>query len=688
VIWLDTETFSEVPIKHGTYKYAENAEVMIVTYAFADDDPVQCWDVTSGKPMPGDLEYMLLDTDEPITAHNAMFDRAVTRISRNMKLKLDLQRWRCTMVRALAHSLPGALGALCEILQVDQDKQKLKTGRDYIHLFCKPRPKNAKIRRADRTTHPVEWAGFLEYARYDIEAMRVVARKLPAWNYRDEELALWHLDQRINDRGFAVDVDLATAAIRAVDRAQKGLAARTVDLTGGEVCSATQRDKLLTHILAAYGVDLPDMQSSTLERRIQDPDLPLELRELLAVRLQSCTSSVSKYRSLLNGVSDDGRLHGTLQFNGALRTGRWAGRVFQPHNLMRPTLKQHVIDDGIESILADVADLVTDNVMELAANAMRGSIIAPPGKKLVVADLANIEGRMLAWLAGEGWKLKAFADYDQGIGSDLYKLAYAKAFRVEPESVEYVQRQIGKVMELMLGYEGGVGAFVTGAATYGFDIEEMAEGAFDTLPGDVTDEAAGFLEWTVKQKRPTFGLSDRAFIVCDSFKRLWRRAHPMTVDLWAAVKEAVQKAVYDPGKTFTVRLLKVGCDGAWLRIRLPSGRYLCYPSPRVANDGQISYMGVSQYSRKWTRLTTYGGKLVENITQAAARDVLAQNMQPAEAAGYELVLTVHDEYLTETPDTDAYTSDGLCAIMATNPPWAGGLPLAASGFECRRYRKD
>jgi len=643
--------------------------------------------VTLGEDMDPDLYDALMDPAVLVCAHNSGFDRTILRhvIPEHCPA---IPRWRDTMVRALAHSLPGRLDALCDLLKLDADKAKDKEGRQLVHLFCKPRPANSALRRATRETHPAEWARFVEYARRDIEAMREVDRLLPSWNYDGDELALWHLDQRINDRGFQVDTDLAHAAIRAVTREQAALADRTHTLTGGDVASTTQRDALLRHVLAEHGVTLPDLQQSTIERRVNDPDLPPALRELLAIRLQASSTSTSKYKALTQAVSSDGRLRGTLQFNGASRTGRWSGRLFQPQNLPRPVLKQGAIDQGIDAMRADCEDLVVDDTMALASSAVRGCIVAPPGRKLVVADLSNIEGRVLAWLAGEEWKLQAFRDFDAGQGPDLYKLAYARSFGVAPDSVTKDQRQIGKVQELALGYEGGVGAFLTFAATYGIDLEAMAEHAIAGIPPHILDEARGALEWTRANKRPTFGLSDRAWLVCDSFKRAWRYSHPAIVSFWKDLQETVVFAVSRPGATFTCRKLKLRRDGAWLRVRLPSGRFLCYPSPQVDDAGKLSYMGTNQYTRKWSRLATYGGKCAENCTQAVARDVLAASMPAIEAAGYPIVLSVHDEILTEVPDRDEFSVGQLAAMMSVVPPWAEGLPLAAAGFEAYRYRKD
>ncbi|ENZ8366482.1 DNA polymerase [Klebsiella aerogenes] len=684
ILWGDLETYCEIPINNGTHAYAEGVEVMLFAWAIGDE-PVSVWDLTAGEPIPSRLRKAIADPDTILFFHNSHFDRTVLRHN-HPRLAPPVERWRDTMVQALAHSLPGALGALCEVLGVPQDKAKDKEGKALIQLFCKPRPKNSKLRRATSKTHPVEWQRFVAYAGLDIEAMREVYKRLPKWNYQGTELALWHRDQRINDRGVCMDVQLAQAAIEAVDLEQKRLAKRTQVMTDGEVLAATQRDAMIKHIVESYGVELPDMQRSTLERRIADPDLPSAVKELLAIRLQASTTSTSKYKSLMKGISSDGRLRGTLQFCGASRTGRWAGRLFQPQNLPRPTFEQERIDEGIDALKSGCADLLFDNVMELTSSALRGCIMAPAGKKLVVSDLSNIEGRKLAWLAGEQWKLAAFRQYDEGTGPDLYKLAYAKAFNITPEEVTKYQRQIGKVMELGLGFGGGVAAFLTFALVYGLDLEELATAAMPNVQRDVQREAKSWYDESVKRKA-TYGLSERVFIACDSLKRLWRRAHPETCDFWYQLERTVRATIATPKKTLYCGYLKVRRDGAWLRIQLPSGRALCYPSPSI-EKGNITYMGINSYSRKWQRLKTYGGKLVENVTQAAARDVLAGNMPLIENAGYNIVLTVHDEVICEAPDTDDYTDAALSSLLSTNPEWAPDIPLNAGGFEAYRYRKD
>jgi DNA polymerase len=685
--FIDIETYSDTPIKSGVHAYAEAAQIMLFAYAF-DDEPVTVWDCTTR--MPDDLAGALCDHSVELVAHNASFERTLfahagSVIEREAARRIE--RWHCTMARALAHSLPGALGRLCEVLAVDTDKAKDKVGKQLINLFCQPRPKNMKVRRATATTHPEEWKRFVGYAGLDVIAMREVDRKLPRWNYQGRELELWRLDQRVNDRGVAVDLEFAHAAIAAATRAQASLAAQTSELTDGAVASATQRDALLAHILAEHGVALPDMQSATLERRVADPELPAAVRDLLLVRLQSSSTSVAKYAVLGRVVSADRRMRGLMQFCGAGRTGRWAHRLFQPGNLPRPTLDNDDIEFGIEAVKAGCEDLLYGNVIELLTSAVRGCIVAAPGKKLTIADLSNVEGRKAAWLAGETWKLGAFRDFDAGKGADLYKVAYAKAFAIRPEDVIKDQRQIGKVMELMLQYQGGVGAFITGANTYGIDLGAMAKAALPSVPSDVKHEAEGFYDWCVQEHRPTFNLPRHVFVACDSLKRLWRRAHPSIESFWHELEDTYQQAISNPGITVTCRRLKVRRDGAWLRVMLPSGRALCYPAPRVEAGGKITYMGIDQYTRAWKRLGLYGGKALEQATQASSRDQLAGCMPLIEDAGYPLIFTVHDEDICETPDTPEFTSERLSELMCSDLGWNKDLPLAAAGFETYRYRK-
>jgi DNA polymerase len=674
----DTETFCETPLAHGLHRYAEKVEITILAWA-VDDGPVEVIDCTR----PGWEEKVraalaAADAADEQVWQKSAFDRTVMRHA--WGYEMPVEKVVDTMVQALAHGLPGSLDKLCSVLGVPTDLAKDKAGKQLVQLFCKPRPANQKVRRATRATHPIEWQRFLDYAGSDILSMREVRKRLPKWNYpgNQRERDLWVLDQKINDRGVAVDLALAEAAVRATDLAKKGLKAKTQELTGFDpetgqgLESTTQRDAFLKYLLGEFGVDLPDMQKGTLERRLADENLPEPVKDLLRIRLMATVSSTAKYKTLLRGTSSDGRLRGTLQFCGAARTGRWAGRLFQPQNLMRPTLKQQAILDAIEAFLADCADLVYDNVMNTAANCTRGALTVGPGKKMVSSDLANIEGRFLAWLAGEEWKLQAFRAFDTFLfngdgsptlfvnkkgelehkraGPDLYHVGAAEILGIKVEDVTDDQRQAqGKVPELACGYQGAVGAFQAMARIYGLEMSDA-----------------------------------RALEIV----KAWRKKNKHIVELWYETERAAIRAAEQPG----LRLEAAGGklvfqrDGSWLRMRLPSGRCLCYPGVAV-EDGKLTYMGVNQYTRKWERLHTYGGKLIENATQGGARDVLAHNMAEAEAAGFEITLTVHDELVTETIDSGQFTSERLSAIMSTVPPWATGLPLAASGWEGQRYRK-
>jgi DNA polymerase len=682
ILYLDTETYSPINLTTaGLAKYATQVEVTIVTWA-VDDGPVHEWDVTRNAEMPPALRIAAAQCDV-VKAHNAQFDSTVVNASLPELGKLLDGKWYCTMAQALRHGLPGGLEKLSVIFKLGVDEAKIK-GRELVMLFCKP-DKNGH--RATRYTHPQQWSEFLVYAKRDIVAMRTFARKCPTWNDTPHELALWDLDQKINRRGISVDVEFAKAAVRATTAELKRLGKRTEEITGGAVLRATQRDRLLALLFAEYGVDLPDLKADTIERRLEDPELPEFVKELLRLRQSSSKSSTSKYKRILE-MHVAGRMYFLLQYCAALRTGRWGGRNFQPQNLPRPSMSFAEILDAIEAVMEGAEEVLLDDIMSAMSSAIRSVLRAGKGRKLVISDLANIEGRMLAWIAGEVWKLQAFRDYDAGTGPDLYKVAYARAFDVSTDDVDKQMRQIGKVMELALGYEGGVGAFVAMAATYGIDLDELAERARPTIPAATLLDAEQMWQWAKKKNR-TLGLEQNVYVVCRALVVLWREAHPETVNLWVATETAARCAILNPGQTFTAGRLAFDRKGAWLRMRLPSGRYLLYPNPKlVGPQQQIQFAAWNVYRKCWMREPTYGGKMVENACQATSRDVMAHAMPLAEDAGFPIVLTVHDELVTEPLDQPEFNVARLSAILATNPPWAEGLPLAAAGFETQRYRKD
>jgi DNA polymerase bacteriophage-type len=734
-LYFDSETFSECDLTaHGTHRYAEHpsTEIMVAQWAVNECEPT-VWDSTPyvaeirralasiqvrsrrsweidpliRRLLPIEL-VELLEASQDDVAHNSAFDRTLLRHC--WGIDVPVERWRDTMVKAYMHGLPGALGKIGPILGLPDDEQKDARGKKLIQLFCKPQPKNHNLRRATRKTHPAEWAEFLTYSHQDIVSMRAIDRALPSWNYRPghKELALWHIDQRINDRGFQVDLDLAGAAIRATDIEKKRLKAETIEATNGQVSAPSKRDALLKFILAEYGVDLPDMKADTLRRRLEEPELPDGVKQLLAIRLEATKTSTAKYKAAIAATSTDGRLRNSLQFAGALRTRRWAGRILQPQNMPRPSygFDEAMQEMAVTSLKGGYADIVFGDVMLATSDCIRGLIVAAPGKKLVVADLANIEGRMLAWLAGEEWKLQAFCDYDtyaldefgQRIpvkddfkrkGEDLYKLAYARSFNVDPSEAVGDKRQIGKVQELALGYEGGVAAYLTFAMVYKIDLDKMADAVHSTAPKDALARAYGVYEWALKKRRGGgLELPKNIYVACEVLKHAWREAHSATVQLWADASDAFKRAIVNEGVTFDIgQHLRCRRDGAWLRIRLPSGAYLCYLHPQCDDKGQLTYMGINPYTRQWNKVKTHGGKIIAECTQSSARDTLAEEM-PAVDVEMPIVLTVHDELLTEVPDKPDFTVDRLVHLMSRPKAWAPGLPLAAAGFECYRYRKD
>jgi DNA polymerase len=651
-LYLDTETYNDVPISHGAHKYAETAEVVLVAFAW-NDEPVIVWDTQDRPHWRAELQELVNRADRVII-HNSAFDRTVLR---HQGVTIPTEKIEDTMVLALAHSLPPKLEQLCEALRLPVDKAKDKDGKRLIQLFTKPRPKNAKIRRATRETHREDWQRFISYAARDVDAMRDVRRLLPRWNASEGENVLWRIDQVINDRGVCVDLELADAAVRAFARTLRSLADDTARLTGGAVTSLTQRDKFLEY-LRSRGVDIPDLTKATVARLLE-ADLPSDILRLLQIRQQASATSPAKYGALRAAASSDGRLRGAIQFCGAGRTGRDAGRIFQPQNLPRTPdwFDERAQETTIESLKADCEHLIYENVSERCAFAVRGALIAAPGHKLLIADLSNIEGRVLAWLADEQWKIEAFKAYDRGEGPDLYKVTAGRILGKDSNDITKEERQLqGKVPELAGGYGGGVGAY-----------RRMGGKIFDTM-------------------------SDREI---EEIVQAWRAAHPAIKKFWYDVEGIVRCAIRDPDYSYSVREMvtadyKHGPDGiGYVRLRLPSGRYLCYRNMRIDEDsGQLLYDGLNQYTRKWGTLDTYYGKLAENIVQAVARDVFMSGMLRAELSGYPVVLRVHDELVCEVPDDPVYSHEKLAEFMAVNPSWSTGLPLSAAGFEAYRYRKE
>ncbi len=510
-LFIDVETRGP-NFSQGLAKYALTAEVIMVQWAI-DDGPVRVEDLTNRT---GKLTAMcvLAERADEIWAHEAAFDRTMLETT-DWWPKVPLEKWRCTAALARFHGLPGGLDKLCQIFKVKDNEAKTSNGKALIQLFCKP---NTDGRYNDRHSHPAEWAEFLGYGAADISAMRAVWKATPKWNSSPRMWAGWHLNERMNARGVGVDLELCQGAKELTEIAKKRMGDRTEELSLGEVERTTQVARLRA-FCAEYGVNLPDLTADTVERRLEDESLPEHIKELLRVRQQASKSSSAKYSRALN-QQVDGRLRNLLIFCGAARTGRWAGRTFQPHNLPRPNHPQWEIDLAIELFRRRAIDLwEPDDTLGLASSCLRGIIVAGPNRKLVTSDLKNIEGRIIAWVAGEEWKLDAFAAYDAGTGPDLYKVAYGRAFNIDPDSIsdDDQRRQIGKVMELALQYYGGVGAFCSMAETYGVRLDELAIAGWPLIPANYKVEAKIAWQKAIKRKR-TYGLDERIWMTCHALR--------------------------------------------------------------------------------------------------------------------------------------------------------------------------
>lgn len=757
-LFLDTETFSGVDLKKvGAYAYAEHptTEIMICTYAI-DEGRVQTWDCTESPTMPRELRKALRRVSRKkakiVMANGLLFDRLVIR--EKWGIDLPVCQIEDTMIMAFRHALPGSLDMQCQVLGVDAEHAKDKAGKALIKRFCKPTPKTYKIRRYTRETHPEEWAKFLRYAALDIVAMREVYWRIPDWGNTPKEDEILLIDQLINDRGFYVDVDLARAAIKAVQAHKEELKEEAWERFGGKL---TGNDFLpiLRDIAPAFTIH--NAQKSTLNDLLEDPDFPDEGKALIEMRLGASSTASTKYNPLVNGLSADGRRRGCLQYGGAKRTLRWAGKGFQPQNLARGEysddhegkikrregesdvsfwVRSHMLTNGINSLLRGTAHWAYD-ISKLTASTVRGCIIPAKGKKFVVADYSNVEGRGLAWIAGEKTALMVFK-----AGRDIYCETAGKMFGLDPDYIKANRkdlRQIGKACELGLGYGGGVAAFLQFAKNLGLDLYAMADVMKGTFPDHIWAAAKRGYEYArineakrppkpgKKDERPTYILPKNVWLTCDAIKRMWRESHPMTVAFWAELEDAVLGAIRNPGKAYwaganvrpdgrkALRIVRTkakhdptfdeerddpNAAGWWLKVELPSGRIMSYPGIALSvtteidedtgkkrTSTRIKYQGENQTTRQWGFQYTYGGKLTENIVQALCRDILAWSMPGVEAAGYEIVLSVHDELITEVPDTDDYTTEELCALMCDLPIWAKGFPLAAEGDIMYRYRK-
>ncbi|RPJ64594.1 MAG: hypothetical protein EHM23_00210 [Acidobacteria bacterium] len=663
-IHIDLESRSTVDLrKSGLYVYAEDSMTDIWCVCFAvDDGEVKTW--LPNEPCPPEIIEQV-ETGGEFWSHNAAFERIMWKHILTPVYEWpepQLSAWNCTMARAYAMALPGALDSASAALGLTEAKDA--AGYRTMLRMSKPRSK-------DRYDNPIWWdepgriADLVKYCKQDVVVERMLhARML---DLRPLEKDIWLLDQRINDRGIRVDKKLCDAAYRVITEALIMLNHEIQVVSKGAVPSCDAVAKIMK-FCTARGVagEIVSLARDDVGELLLRKDLPADVRKVLELRQEAGKASVKKIETLLKGCSEDGRARGLLAYHGAA-TGRWAARRFQPQNLKRPKDKsQDTLIPIVMTGNARAVEMLAGPALEVVGDILRGMIVAAPGMSFYAADFSNIEGRALAWMANETWKVKAFEVFDAGQGHDLYKLAYARSFGTSPEKVDDDQRQVGKVMELALGFGGGVGAFQTMAAGYGVEV---------------SDERANEL------------------------KTAWREAHPNVKQFWYDVEDAAVAAVKQPGRTAPCGMLAFKVAGSFLFMRLPSGRMLTYPYPKLrevttpwgTKKTALTYKttinsGTNRRvikedgnSSNWARISTYGGSLVENAVQATARDVMAEAMLRVEAAGYPVVLTVHDEIVSEAKDRDV---DEFQALVEQAPVWAKGFPIAAKAWSGPRYRKD
>lgn len=655
-LFIDLETYSSVDItKAGAFKYVEapDFEILLLAYAW-DDDPVRVLDLTNGghydtQPKEGDVydQYhrivpALSDPNVVKVAHNSAFERAALAKYLGYDEELPPEEWEDTMIMAAMNGLPMSLDAAGAALQL-QD-QKIKEGTALITYFCKPcKPTIANGGRTRNMPYhaPDKWARFIEYCRRDVEVEIAIYNRLRAFPVPAWERRIWALDARINERGVLVDTDLAQAAIDVDEAFTAEHSQELQHLTGLDNPNSVAQ---LKDWLEAVGVSCESLNKATvadLLATVKDPTTRrvLELRQLLG------KTSTKKYQAMLAAAGKDDRVRGIMQYYGAGRTGRWAGRIVQPQNLPQNhldaigTVRELVRQRDLETL-----ELCYNSVPDVLSQLIRTALVAKPGHTFLVADYAAIEARVIAYLAGEKWRMDVFAR-----GGDIYCSSASQMFKVPvvKHGINGHLRQKGKIAELACGYGGGVGALKAfGADKMGLSEEEMQQ------------------------------------IVAQ-----WRAASPTIPRFWRDAENAAKRALENPGRTVTLPCgVKYRRDADALRCRLPSGRILSYWCARLDTDGSICFMGQNQTTRKWEKTETWGGKLVENIVQAVARDCLAVALDRLDSAGYKIVFHVHDEIIAEVPDGSRW--EDMAEIMGQPIDWAPGLLLRGDGYATKFYMKD
>jgi len=640
---IDIETFSDVDlIKCGVYAYADssNFEILLFAYAF-DEEEIQIVDLASGEELPEEVMDALLDKEVIKTAFNAAFERIC--LSRHLDIPLSSKGWQCTAVQSAMLALPLSLEGVGAALGLS--KQKMSEGKELIRYFsipCKPTKLNGGRTRNLSEHSPNKWSLFKAYCIRDVDVERQIRKKLNKYPISESERELYLLDQSINDRGVLVDKELVAHAVECSLQYKNAVTKRAYELTGLENPNSVAQIKSW---LSEQGLETESLDKKSVKGLLSETDG--EIFEVLKLRLLMSKTSIKKYEAIERSVCSDGRVHGLLQFYGANRTGRWAGRLVQVQNLPQNHLPDlSLARDLVKKRWYEEVEMLFDSTPGVLSELIRTAFIPKPGSRFIVADFSAIEARVLSWISGEAWRMEVFSTHGK-----IYEASASAMFGVPIEEITKGSslRQKGKIAELALGYGGAVGALTSmGALDMGLTEEELPQ-----------------------------------------LVRQWRTANPHITKFWWDVDTAAMTALREKIETRVGRVA-FHYESGLLLITLPSGRMLSYVKPRIAlnkfgREG-ITYEGIGE-NKKWLRIDTYGPKLTENIVQAVSRDLLALAMLRLQKAGFEIVMHIHDEVVLEVPHGVTNVEE-VCSIMAEAPEWTDGLLLRADGYECDFYKKD
>jgi DNA polymerase len=646
---IDIETFSDIDLgKCGVYRYTDSPNFDILLFAYSiDEGPVKLIDLASGEEIPTDIVEAIMSSDIIKTAFNANFERvALLRyLSRKLgkEVYLNPSSWRCSEVQAAMLGLPLHLEGVAKVLRLGV--QKMLEGKPLIRYFCipcKPTAANGGRTRNLPSDAPDKWELFKQYNIRDVEVELEIRKKIKDYPIPESEQALYELDQRINDRGFRADMDFVMQAISCDKQFTVAATERAYELTGLENPNSVSQ---LKDWLSDRGVEVESLSKKNVKELVSETEG--EVEEALKLRLLMAKTSVRKYEAIERAVCSDGRVHGLFQFYGANRTGRFAGRLVQVQNLPQ----NHLVDlklarDLVKEGRFDDLQMLFGNTPGVLSELIRTAFIPKENHRFIVADFSAIEARVLSWLAGERWRIEVFQSHGK-----IYEASASQMFHVPIDEITKGSplRQKGKISELACGYGGGVGAL----------------------------KSMGALEMGVEENELQ-GLIDN-----------WRRANPHIMNFWWEVDKMAIKAVKERTRTRTHGIIFTYKSGM-LFVTLPSGRDLVYVKPKLmlnkfGREG-LTYEGIGA-TKKWERIETYGPKIVENIVQAASRDLLAEAMLRLDKAGFAIVGHVHDEVICEVPVGESSVEE-VCSIMSESPKWSEGLPLDADGYECDFYQKS